>query len=231
MNTKKIYRNSNWAKTRQGICISFSSSMSIQERENAPERDLYLFVGGVHGDEPEGVWLAEALLNRMNTDYARGRYPKKEWLILPCLNPEGLLKNERTNSQGVDLNRNFPSKDWSSDSKAPRYYPGPHSASEPEVQALVKLIELYKPKLIIHFHSWEPCIVYTGNLGEKIAQQLSIHSGYSYKEDIGYPTPGSLGQYGWLEKQTPVICIEEKEGCPREHIWRRFQFAFDELLR
>ena len=33
-------------------------------------------------------------------------------LFIPCLNPDGMSKNTRTNSNGVDLNRNFPTKNW-----------------------------------------------------------------------------------------------------------------------
>lgn len=193
-----------------------------------------LFVGGVHGDEPEGVWLAEAFLNRILSAFAKSSspssWPQKPWVLIPCLNPEGFQKNERTNSGGVDLNRNFPSPDWSSEAKAPRYYPGAHPASEPETQALINIISIYKPKLIIHFHSWKPCIVYTGQPAAPVASSLGLHSGYETHEDIGYPTPGSLGQYGWFSHQIPVICIEEQEGAPRNHIWRRFQWALTDLL-
>lgn len=146
------------------------------------------------------------------------------------MNPDGFSKNERVNSRGVDLNRNFPTSDWNSEAKAPRYYPGPKPASEPEVSALIQLIDKINPEIIIHFHSWEPCIVYTGIDGKQIAENLSKASGYICKEDIGYPTPGSLGQYGWTIKNIPVICIEEKEGTPRELIWMRWQNVIKNIL-
>lgn len=186
-----------------------------------------LFIGGVHGDEPEGVKLAHELLfwlQKNNNDSL------KSWALIPCLNPDGFMRNERMNSNGVDLNRNFPSKDWSAEHKAPRYYPGAHAGSEPETQALVKWIAEHKPFLIVHFHSWEPCVVYTGELGKKWAECIAKHSPYEAREDIGYPTPGSLGQYGWLECQTPVICIEEQEGIDLDKVWKHFGTGLIQLL-
>jgi hypothetical protein len=233
----KIYFDPKWATTRQGLNIPLWSShtpeIGVLPKVNSP----ILFIGGVHGDEPEGVWLAEAFLNWIRSQYLKrqnqldSKWPKQSWVVIPCLNPEGLQKGERTNSAGIDLNRNFPSPDWSPEAKAPRYNPGLAPGTEPEVQGAIRVIETYKPKLIIHFHSWQPCIVYTGRTAAPVALSLSEHSGYPYKEDIGYPTPGSLGQYGWLSCQTPVICVEEQEGTPQEHIWPRFQWALMELLQ
>lgn len=61
---------------------------------------------GIHGDEPaatEGLiaW-AEKNVRRMN------RLPL---LLLPCLNPWGLLNNTRVNEDGLDLNRLFHRED------------------------------------------------------------------------------------------------------------------------
>lgn len=243
----KIYFNPEWSKSRQGMAIPLWSSLhpegisKIEEQidHNEFKPSPILFVGGVHGDEPEGVWLAEALLNWIQTQYWKRRnsksalqlWPKLNWVLIPCLNPEGYSRLERTNSSGVDLNRNFPSPDWSSEIKAPRYHPGLNPGSEPEVQAVLKTIQIYKPKLIIHFHSWKPCIVFTGEPAQKWAEKLGKISGYPIHEDIGYPTPGSLGQYAWLSLKIPVICIEEQEGSKREQIWPRFQHVLMELFQ
>lgn len=238
---RSFYFNPSWALTRSGESVSLWSSLPPHSTStlgvsagSAPtsSRSPILFIGGVHGDEPEGVWLAEAFLNSLLTHYNRNSQASlQEWVLIPCLNPEGYARGERTNSAGVDLNRNFPSPDWSNEAKAPRYNPGSQPGSEPEVQGALKAIEMFRPKLIVHFHSWKPCIVYTGKPAEAIAQKLGAHSGYPCHEDIGYPTPGSLGQYGWLSKQIPVICIEEQEGTLREHVWPRFRWALMDLLR
>lgn len=222
-----IFHQTSWAQSPLGKGIDlYKKSHSLRDFAEAP----ILFVGGVHGDEPEGVRLAEELLKWLQEQESRNSSAIRPWILVPCLNPDGYSKNERTNGRGVDLNRNFPSGDWSSEAKAPRYYPGPSPGSEPEVQALIKLIEDEKPQLIVHFHSWEPCVVYTGAPGKKAAEILATGTSYEAREDIGYPTPGSLGQYGWIEKKTPVVCIEEQEHIDLNLVWPHFKTGLEILL-
>jgi len=187
----------------------------------------FIFVGGVHGDEPEGVELATKLLAWLQKN---NRADFKSWVLIPNLNPDGSTIQERTNSRGVDLNRNFPTPDWSPESKAARYYPGPRAQSEPETTALVDLILEKQPQLIVHFHSWEPCVVYTGAPGKRWAEILATGTGYPVREDIGYPTPGSLGDYGWHVRQTPVVCIEAQEKTPLSEVWSRFEPGLQQLF-
>lgn len=223
----KIFHQASWAKTQLGTTIDlYKKSHRLSDFSDAP----ILFIGGVHGDEPEGVRLAQEFLNWLTSQEQKRSNEILPWILVPCINPDGYQKNQRTNSNGVDLNRNFPCRDWSSEAKAPRYYPGPSAGSENETQALVKLIEDEKPQLIVHFHSWEPCVVYTGAPGKQAAEILSTDTGYETREDIGYPTPGSLGQYGWLEKNTPVICIEEQEHIDLNLVWPHFKKGLELLI-
>lgn len=210
--SQSILHLQNWAHSAGGHPIE------LWTRQHNDESPL-LFIGGVHGDEPEGIQLAIDFLSWLQKNSDKIEH---NWLLIPCLNPDGQQKNQRTNQNGVDLNRNFPAKDWSPIAKAPRYNPGPKPGSEPEVQAVVSLITEYRPKLIMHFHSWEPCVVYTGQPGEKIAQALSPGPNYPAREEIGYPTPGSLGQYGWVDLKIPVICLEEQEKSDPRSAWKNF---------
>jgi len=216
----KILHQTSWAKSVQQNDIELYSSLDGKSRP-------ILMIGGVHGDEPEGVQLAKDLLLWLQ----KNNNNLKSWLLIPCLNVDGFLKKKRTNANGVDLNRNFPSSDWTSKCKSPRYFPGNFAASEPEVKELIRLIGLQKPSLIIHFHSWEPCVVFTGPPGKALAENLGRDKGYKVSEDIGYPTPGSLGQYGWLNHHTPVICLEAQEGAPLESVWPVFASGLQRVLR
>lgn len=215
----KIFHNSNLAMTSIGTPLEvFWSEKSSKER--------FLWIGGVHGDEPEGVELAQQLLAwlQKNNDQVQS-----SWSLIPCLNVDGYRKNQRTNERGVDLNRNFPTPDWSPEFQKPRYYPGPSAGSEIETQALVQWIEKFQPTCIVHFHSWQPCVVYTGATGKHYAEILGDQK-YIAREDIGYPTPGSLGQYGWFVHEIPVICIEEQEHEPLENVWPHFRDGLIHIL-
>lgn len=220
----------NWANSTEGRPIPLH--MSHHFRNGTPKEKPILFLGGTHGDEPEGVWLAEETLEWL--DEVQRHLPenyKIPWLLISCLNPDGFSKNQRVNGRGVDLNRNFPDKSWSPKYEVERYFPGPAPASEPETRALVSLIEKYPPQLIVHCHSWYPCIVLTGERGQNCAEYLSKSTGYKFKHDIGYPCPGSLGEFGWVEKSVPVICVEVEEKVERSKIRPLFYKGVTDLFQ
>ncbi|MCB0411505.1 MAG: murein peptide amidase A, partial [Bdellovibrionales bacterium] len=116
---------------------------------------------------------------------------------------------------------------WSTEYKEPRYFPGTHPSSEPETESLVQLIAEVRPRLIIHCHSWHPSIVVSGPEGLVEAEALSTASGYKLSFDIGYPTPGSLGEYAWKDLGIPVICIEEQEHIDLKLVWPHFSKAME----
>jgi hypothetical protein len=219
-----MIENPKWAISRENRAISlFQSSVN-------PSHPIVL-IGGVHGDEPEGVALAEATLKWLKAESAQSKVETLcPWIVIPCLNPDGYFNNERTNGGGVDLNRNYPSRDWSPEALKPRYQPGPSAASEPEIKALVQLIKDVKPRLLIHCHSWNPCIVYAGEPARADAEALGLSSGYEVRDDIGYPTPGSLSRYGWHDLKIPVICIEEAEKTPLNKIWPHFAIGMKTIF-
>lgn len=163
-----------------------------------------LIIGGVHGDEPEGVIAAQGVLAALNESF---NY-KMQVIVIPEFNPEGILNKQRTNAQGVDLNRNLPTKDWSNVAKSERYYPGRAPNSEPENKALVQMLEVTKLDLIISLHSWNPMININGPGCEPEAEVLKDHTKYSIEPDIGYPTPGSLGTYAGKERGISTITFE-----------------------
>jgi murein peptide amidase A len=210
-----IHSEPTWARSRGGRPISRFHSV------NAHASHPLIFIGGVHGDEPEGVALAEATLSWLKTESKSGAV-KVPWVLIPCLNPDGYATRARTNAAGVDLNRNYPARSWSPVAKEPRYSPGPSPGSEPEVQALVALIKSTNPRLIIHCHSWNPCIVLTGEPARADAERLVRASGYPLQDSIGYETPGSLSQFAWHDLGIPVICIEEKDPTPLDQVWPHF---------
>lgn len=162
-----------------------------------------LILGGVHGDEPEGVVAARGLLQKCLQEFPF----QIQLTLIPEFNIEGILKNTRTNGVGVDLNRNLPTRDWSPVVAKPRYHPGPAAGSEPESLALVHFLQSQDIKFVVSLHSWEPMLNVNGDC-EPEAGILAKHTGYEIKTDIGYPTPGSLGTYTGLERGIPTVTYE-----------------------
>jgi murein peptide amidase A len=174
-----------------------------------------LILGGVHGDEIEGVQAAHGLLGAFEKNFHHNLHIT----LVPAFNLDGILAKERKNGHGVDLNRNLPTLDWSPVAAKESYFPGAYPASEPENQALVKYIDEHKPKFILSLHSWNPMLNINGDC-KKIAQVISSHTGYIITDDIGYPTPGSLGTYCGMERHIPTLTYEIERYLPCKEVLR-----------
>ncbi len=185
-----------------------------------------LILAGVHGDEVEGVIAAHGLTEAFLTAYAY----KLRMTLVPMFNIDGVLKNTRQNGNGVDLNRNLPTQDWTSDIANPRYYPGPSANSESENQALTQFIEKEKPRIIYSLHSWLPLLNINGKCHRE-AEVIQKHTGYKISEDIGYPTPGCLGTFCGLERDIPTLTYEIERGLPAEAILKTHVPALLEALK
>ncbi len=172
-----------------------------------------LILGGVHGDEIEGVFAAQELLKH----FMKSNPFKLNITLVPQFNLEGVVYKTRGNGNGVDLNRNLPTKDWSPEIKTPRYHPGPFAASENENKGLIQFIESKKPVLILSLHSWQPVLNVNGNC-HAVAEVLAQRTGYKIDDDIGYPTPGCLGSYAGLERSSPTLTYEIERGLSAEKI-------------
>lgn len=173
-------------------------------------------LGGVHGDEVEGVIAAQGLIDIL---FVKKHTPiLYDMTIVPILNFDGFLCQKRVNASGVDLNRNLPTKDWQAVALKPKYHPGTAPNSEPENQAMVDYILKLCPEFIISLHSWKPLLNVNGDVKE-IAKKIAQQTGYEIVEDIGYPTPGSLGTYG-QERNIPVLTYEIERGLSTQEILR-----------
>lgn len=180
-----------------------------------------LFLGVFHGDEGLSGKLLQAFLTHLRTADALlpavPLGPELSFGIIPVVNPDGLATKTRVNAHGVDLNRNFPTANWICENENTPYYSGPHAGSEPETQALIRLIEQTQPKKIISIHTPYRVVNYDGP-AEPLAQMISGHTGYPVTADIGYPTPGSFGTYCGVERQIQTITLELPEDEPLEQI-------------
>ena len=174
-----------------------------------------LVLGGVHGDEIEGIWGGLGLLQ----SFADSFEFDLSLILVPCLNIDGMIHRERRNINKIDLNRNMATRDWTSNVASERYFPGLESNSEPETRALISCLEIFKPNLIISLHSWKPMLNVNGNCQAE-AQAIADHTGYVIEETIGYPTPGCLGTYAGIERNMPTITYEIERGLDQQSVLR-----------
>ncbi|MCW8963075.1 MAG: M14 family zinc carboxypeptidase [Gammaproteobacteria bacterium] len=168
-----------------------------------------LFVSGIHGDEYAAVSVTFKWMQILK-EYHSGLF---HWRFAPLMNPDGLLnkKSQRTNANGVDLNRNFPTTNWNRalvdywevrTGKNKRRYPGPHALSEPESRWLFTEIASFRPDVVISVHAPHGIVDFDGP--EKVAPKklgnLNLKLLGTY--------PGSLGNYANVYGGMPVVTLE-----------------------
>jgi murein peptide amidase A len=166
-----------------------------------------LVLGGIHGDEMSSValvfrWIA----------LAQAQPTGIHWRFVPGLNPDGLLQSKptRVNANKVDLNRNFPTPGWQAEApehwvqrtrKDPRRWPGNTAQSEPETRFVVQTMSQWKPDLIVSVHAPYAVLDFDGPV--EAPQRL----GKLFLDRVGI-FPGSLGNYGGMHRNVPVVTLE-----------------------
>lgn len=204
------YQRLEYTKTEQG------NEVALLGLSN--EKHQVLVIGVVHGDEPQG----EYLIKRYMSDTQ-----KEGVLFIPCLNPDGMALGTRTNSNGVDLNRNFPTKNWEL-TERDNYFGGETPASEVETRFLINVIQKYEPSAIITLHTPYKIVNYDGP-AQELAQMISDIIKYPVEASIGYSTPGSFGTYAGVERQIPTITLEMDEEIEVEKLYPPVQTIFNNL--
>lgn len=180
------------------------------------EHKPVLIIGVFHGDEPQGDFLINEYI-KINQN--------SEMLFIPCLNPDGMKLKQRQNANGVDLNRNFPTKNWEL-VEDKTFYGGEKANSEIETQFMVDVIRDYKPKLILSLHAPFCTVNFDGD-ALKYAEKISEIINYPVQEDIGYPTPGSFGTYCGVERNIPTITLELDENIDVKRLIKPVHKIFD----
>jgi protein MpaA len=165
-----------------------------------------LIFGAFHGDEQTGfhlvTQLAETLAAKPELLNEDARV-----ILAPALNPDGMLKRTRTNANGVDINRNFPTQNWTAQYEKKKNFPGQKPASEKETRVAMVMIEQYRPDKIISIHE-DLRMNNINGPARALGERMAKYNYYPVTEDVGYPTPGSFGNYGGTERQIPLVTLE-----------------------
>lgn len=188
------------------------------------------------------LWFAEQLLSDVSL------LEKYDFAIAPLLNPDGYqysqqssdtqnryFRKNRNPAGHVDLNRNWPNKDWAnqvkgggSSNKESQIYRGASPASEPEVKAVINYIEKgdLRNKLVagIDVHSYGQIIMHSPDpqkpnnilLTAAMTNQINT-SGPKYQKYRGisadnfYPTAGCMDDWFKEALRIPGFTIELRD--------------------
>lgn len=128
-------------RTEQGRPLHLVSIGAPAPR--ATRRPTAMFVGSQHGNEPAGRETSLQLLRDLafTTDPTLVRQLSEQAvLVVPSANPDGREANSRTNSAGVDINRD-------------------HLAlTQPETQAIHTVLRDLGPDVVLDLHEYGPSV-------------------------------------------------------------------------
>ena len=160
-----------------------------------------LVVGDVHGNEPAGDSIVAALRTVKVDGVAF-------WLVRTA-NPDGRAARTRQNARGVDLNRNFPFR-WAPGRRG-TYYPGPKAGSEPETQALMRLVRRVRPQLGIYYHQHLGITVRARNADEAVQRDYARRTGLPLRSLPNYHGT-AIGWQNHLIKDGTAFVVELRAG-------------------
>ena len=188
-----------------------------------------LVIAGIHGEEPETTFLLSRVLRAFDDNFDSVAF-------ILCANPDGMTLGTRGNANGVDLNRNFNTQNFSTEKvgsrsilEAPRdtlLSPGAIAGIEPETQALVALIEKLRPSSILSMHAPMGCV--DAPQKTELVERLMATFNLKWVPDIGYKTPGSLGT--WCGERGIECVTLELSRMSLEHLFDRYGKTFAEFL-
>lgn len=213
-----------WQHVSRTICHTISTiGYSVQGR---PINAYYfgsgattiLYTGAIHGNEQSSRYIMQQWIAELEAK-ARETPADRQIVVIPVVNPDGIARSGRNNARSVNLNRNFPTFNWTSDTtvsggSVEKGAGGPSPLSEPESKALANFTLNLRPRFIVTYHS-SGSLVNSNDVGVSISlgQQYARLAGYGFisnaatNETFGFVMTGTYED--WLiEQGIPAILIE-----------------------
>jgi len=215
-----------------------------------------LVLGGVHPDELTPIPVAFRFASHLAENPSLWSGQGVRVIVAPLVNPDGFLRKRatRTNTNGVDLNRNFFTADWYGRAKkwwqerregALSHFPGYFPNSEIETMFQIQLIDEFAPDKILSIHAPLGFLDYDGPGSERprgltpseqkakrLVHTISENSRNYRIVDYSF-YPGSLGNYAGNERSIPTVTLELETINPRkvDEYWKQFLPGLQALIQ
>lgn len=219
-----LARRNGWTPEPIGESVD---GITIQAWWPSTPRPTRVVWAAIHGEESVTLQAAHHLLRVVHADDACA-------VVVPVLNPDGVLAGTRQNARGVDLNRNFPGPTWAP-APSPTFWststvrtderrtqlssPGAQPGSEPETQALMQLVERVEPHITIDFHTPLDCVIAASDAAAEFAEHLAEPAQVRIVRALDAPTLGDSGS--WCESMGATAVTYEFELAPMPAVWSR----------
>jgi predicted deacylase len=220
----ELARQNGWRPERFGESVLGIPLVAWWPTTNRPTRVVW---AAIHGEEAVTMQAAHQLLRQVHAEDSCA-------VVVPVLNPDGVLAATRQNARGVDLNRNFPCAAWRPD-PSPTFWPtttvrtsahrtqlsspGSEAGSEPEVQAIIELVQRVEPIAVIDLHTPLECVIAFEQRALHWAEHLAEPAGIPVLRELASPTPGDSAT--WCASVGVVAVTYEFELAPIPQLWQR----------
>jgi protein MpaA len=233
IHTGQLAAANGWDKRQFGTSVEGVPLWAWWPTTTQPTRVVW---AAIHGEESVTNQLLRHALKVVHADDACA-------VVVPVLNPDGVLAGTRQNANGVDLNRNFPHAGWRPEPQ-PTFWStairrtalertqlsstGDEPGSEPETQAIMALIEDVQPEIVIDVHTPLECVIVFEDAAEAFAAHLAEPAGIPVERLSADETPGDSGT--WVRGQGCMAVTYECELAPLPALWARHQQAVMRML-
>lgn len=197
-----------------------------------------VYTGAIHGSESSTSDLMYQWINYLEMN-ARSIPANKTVVVVPQVNPDGIVAGTRTNARNVDLNRNFATSDWQKDVTDVYNNPfpgggGEASMSEPETQTIAGLVSQLRPALVLSYHSIGGLVV-ANQAGSSSAQATTYAQLSGYYNATGQSSPFEYGISGtaddWYAQKLGVASVLIELGSHTYHQFDRNRDAMWAMLQ
>lgn len=163
-----------------------------------------LLVGGVHGDEYGGSVASKFAVYLRTHPSAIPTGTQVD--VIAYANPDGRVLKWRANARKVDLNRNFPARNWTRHRNRNGTSHGRSPGSELETKALIGVLRRGHYARVISLHSRGRLVDYDGPNSRALAKRVAKAAGVRIFRLPSYA--GSMGSYVPEKLHTPIITWE-----------------------
>jgi hypothetical protein len=193
----------------------------IRYRKVGSGHRCVLWIGGIHGNETEGVVATRELPSAFLAE--KGLASRATLHLVEDMNPDGRFARTRGNSRGVDLNRDFPASNRRNG----------RGLSQPESRVVHDLILRLQPDLVIVAHSWrDRYFINFDGPARRAAYIFHEHSRYPVVPSTNIAvTPGSMGSWCGWDMAIPILTLEWRRGTPPGLAWAETKEAILAVTR
>lgn len=174
-----------------------------------------LYTGAIHGNEVSSMYMMQSWIAELEAN--PGKIGKRQVVVIPNINPDGVAAGTRNNSRNVNLSRNFPTSNWVKDiddTNGPvKGGGGSKPLSEPEAAALARFTQSISPRLLVSYHAIGSLVV--GDPGGYSAGKAARYAGLTgYRDATGqggtfdYDITGAYEDWTYRNIGIPSMIVE-----------------------